>query len=116
MDNWYEIVEGDELLQGDFVPNCPIIVPPTSLEIPDSPERLLDVFAGDVRVRTYDVVILSQSCDLVERKLDLVLVCPHYPLGALENVDDEVARNFFRSRKGKEQVRRRESVTSGLTS
>jgi hypothetical protein len=57
-------------------------------------------------MRSYDVVVMSQSCDLLQRKLDLALVCPHYPLSALENADDEKVRDFFRSRRGKEETRR----------
>jgi len=63
---WYEVVSiEDDLMQGDFIKNCPVVIPPS--EIFDDIE---------VRIINYDVVIMSQSCDLVQRKLDLVLVCP----------------------------------------
>jgi hypothetical protein len=108
MADWYEVVEGDELQQGDFFPSCPIAVPPTTFVTPQSAEPSPEALSEALRVvvRTYNVVVMSQSCDLVQRKLDLVLVCPHWPLSALENVEDESVRNFFRSRKGKEDVRR----------
>lgn len=43
---------------------------------------------------------MSQSCDLVQRKIYLVIVCPVWPLGEFEKRSD-----FFRSRKGKEALR-----------
>jgi hypothetical protein len=94
---WYGIVEGDKLLQGDLFDNCPIILPPEDFNTSMIAE------AGDIQVgiRTYDVVVMSQSCDLEQDKLDLVLVCPVWLL-----TEFEAANEFFRSRKGKEELRR----------
>ncbi|GAB6161738.1 hypothetical protein JCM12298_08970 [Desulfothermus naphthae] len=67
---WYEIVRFDEpLLQGDFIGSCPVIIPLSLIAI------------GEVKVDVieYDVIIMSQSCDLAHGKLDLVLVCPVWP-------------------------------------
>lgn len=70
---WYEIcnVGDDSLEQGDFIPECPIVIPPPQLEEGDNPE---------FNVQKIDSLILSQSCDLAHGKLDIVLVCPYYPL------------------------------------
>jgi len=88
---WYDVVDGNEpLMQGDFITECPIVIPPS--EISDEVE---------VRIVNYNVVIMSQSCDLAQRKLDLVLVCPIWPLSEFEGRSE-----FFKSRKGKEALRR----------
>jgi len=88
---WYEIVAGtEELLQGDFISACPVVVPP--------PVVARGQVAADVV--EYDVVIMSQSCDLAQRKLSLVLVCPVWPISEFERRND-----FFKSRKGKEALR-----------
>jgi len=29
---WYEVVDGDELLQGDIINSCPLIIPPAILK------------------------------------------------------------------------------------
>jgi len=90
---WYEVVKGDDaLMQGDFIEDCPVVIPP--LEISDDDDI-------DVKIINYDVIVMSQSCDLVQRKLDLVLVCPIWPLSEFEKRSD-----FFKSRKGKEALRR----------
>lgn len=87
---WYEIVDNNEpLLQGDFLLSCPVFIP-----VPGSEET------QSFTVDEYDVVVMSQSCDLVLKKLDLVLVCPVWSLSELEN---KIA--FLKGAKGKETLR-----------
>jgi len=91
---WYEIVESDEpLLQGDFISECPIIVPPSEL--------ITGAQEVNTRVVTYNIVVMSQSCDLVQGKLDLVLVCPIWPLSEFEKTSE-----YYKSKEGKEALRR----------
>jgi len=72
MNNWYTKIEVSEVLnQGDFIFNCPIIYPPNNLE---SPETL------DVTLENYNVIVLTQSCDLENNKVKLVLVRPFHRL------------------------------------
>ena len=90
---WYEIVEGEELLQGDIIESCPIII--LSSTIGDSSGSI------DVDVIEYDVIIMSQSCDLINKKLELVLVCPIWPLSEFESRNPS-----YKSPKMKESLRR----------
>jgi len=88
---WYEIVDSEEsLLQGDFINSCPLVIPPAAI---DSAKVSADVVE-------YDVVIMSQSCDLEQRKIALVLVCPVWPLSKFEEKN-----SFFESGRGKEALR-----------
>jgi len=73
---WYEIVEGRELYQGDILTSCPLILPPLAIE---------DGTKVDVDVIEYDVIVMSQSCDLIQNKLKLVLVCPIWALSKFED-------------------------------
>jgi len=95
---WYEHVEGQDLLQGDFLDRCPILIPPKNFHVPLDTSEVSEINVG---IKTYDVVIMSQSCDLVENKLELVLVCPHWSLEELGE-----AESFFKSEKAKEDLRR----------
>lgn len=89
---WYQVVNGTEpLLQGDFFNSCPIVIPPMTIES--------DTVPADVVV--YDIVVMSQSCDLAQDKIDLVLVCPVWPLSEFGN-----RSSFFRGRDGKEALRK----------
>ncbi len=88
---WYAIVNGKEpLLQGDFINSCPVVIPPATIESAKVPAEVIE----------YDVAILSQSCDLEQRKIDLVLVCPVWSLSEFEN-----RSTFFKGKSGKEALR-----------
>ncbi len=91
---WYEIVDNKEpVLQGDFLLSCPVFIPSA-----ESLYKEGDAPAGNID--EYDVIVMSQSCDLVLKKLDLVLVCPIWALVDLEKEND-----FFKKREGKEALR-----------
>ncbi len=77
-------------MQGDFVKECPVVIPPT--EISDKIE---------VRVLNYNVVVMSQSCDLALEKLDLVLVCPVWTLTEFGE-----QKSYYQGKDGKEALRR----------
>jgi len=83
----------EPIWQGDFISSCPIVIP--SVEIGD---ELLATIETDVK--EYDVVIMSQSCDLEHKKIDLVLVCPVFRLK-----ESERNNNFLKSKKVKEKIR-----------
>ncbi len=87
---WYEVVGGKELFQGDIINSCPLIIPPSTIEN-----------GIDVDVIEYDVIVMSQSCDLVQKKLELVLVCPIWTLSEFENKNPT-----YKSPKMKESLRR----------
>ena len=77
---WYETLQNSsEIRQGDFVPNCPIIIPPNNFNLNDieSGEALLD---QEITVKALNTVVVSQSCDLENGKVEIVLVCPYYTL------------------------------------
>jgi len=87
---WYTIINGKEpLLQGDFINSCPVVIPPIAIESAKVSAEVIE----------YDVAILSQSCDLEQRNIYLVLVCPVWPLSEFEN-----RSNFFKSKKGKKAL------------
>jgi hypothetical protein len=96
---WYGIVEGKRLQQGDLIVACPVIKPL-------KPVKMSDI-SVEIEINTYNVIILSQSCDLEVRKntgkprLDFVLVCQIWPLGEFEQ---EIT--FFKSKDAKEGLRR----------
>jgi hypothetical protein len=89
---WYEIARDENILQGELLYNCPIIMPPSNY-------RDLRKVKSDIL--EYDIVVMSQSCDLILKKIDLVLLSPFYPLS---EVADKY--QFLNDNKGKEHLRR----------
>jgi len=92
---WYETVDGSELQQGDLLPRCPIVVP--------SPDLGFPLREGDVTadIVTFDVVVMSQSCDLANDKVRDVIVCPHWDLEDAASMDAS-----FQRKSAAEEVRK----------
>ncbi len=83
---WYGLIDGEVLEQGDLLLDCPTFRPTAASEF----EEICS-----------DVVILSQSCDLTNNKLEIVQVCPIFSLDELTTQVDR-----FRSKRGREDLRR----------
>jgi len=99
LSDWYELVEGSDLEQGDIFEGCPVFRSPDEIEwpLPDEVDGL------DFSIETQDVIVMSQSCDLVagQKSMAFAILCPMWPLAAMEDVDDHL-----RSAYGKEMCRR----------
>lgn len=83
---WYGVTDGDDLQQGDLIFGCPFD------QVDDK---------GQPRRKQFDIVVLSQSCDLVNDKLEMVQVCPFWTLQELEQ-----RMEYLRGKRGKEELRR----------
>lgn len=85
------MVDGDDLEQGDFVEDCEVLVPQytpiASVENNAFPDQL--TYQANARIDTYDVIIVSQSCDLEQAKLDYVLMCPRWSYKAYAEQNNE---------------------------
>ena len=92
---WYSLVNGYELEQGDILENCPVFSPPANLTL-NSLEAVTD-FIWEQQ----DVIIMSQSCDLVKgrEKIEEVLFC------AVWN-RSELAEGHLSTDKGMEDARK----------
>ena len=68
--HWFAEVSCDDLEQGDIFVSCPVFVPPDGL-VDKRPEN------AKFRCEDRDVIVFSQSCDIVKgrEKVDEVLLC-----------------------------------------
>lgn len=90
---WYEVIENDnQLHQGDIIHACPVIIPKNSLIAGQTVEA--DVYE-------YDVIVMNQTCDLTNNKIELVAVCVLWSLEELGSSGSHFAGN-----KGREELRR----------
>jgi hypothetical protein len=65
---FWKAVEGREVLQGDWLPDCKIPVFQTKNDSDD-----LD---DEVTLDASDLIVISQSCDLENDKIQFVALCP----------------------------------------
>lgn len=96
---WYCLVSGDELEQGDILEGCPVFSPPSNLTL-----NSLEVGEADFAWEERDVIIMSQSCDLVKgrEKIKEVLFCTVWSRSELETLPG----GDLSAKKGLEQVRK----------
>src|SRR5688572_4219015 len=79
---WFQVHEA-ALRQGDYLPRClvPVFAP-----------GLTGSGAQEVIADEFDLILLTQSCDLEQRKVRLVAASPIYPLAEFETVNPAFAR------------------------
>jgi hypothetical protein len=63
---WYKIIEGDSLYQGDFLCDFEILIPEVSTQSEQVPAQY----------KKLDVVIMTQTCDIIQSKVESLLLCP----------------------------------------
>ena len=71
--NWWAEIHSDELSQGDYINDCP--VPIIGQDFGYSLEN-----ESEIDIEERGVIILTQSCDLMNKKAPLVALCPIYTL------------------------------------
>jgi hypothetical protein len=80
---WVQVSEGT-LRQGDYLPGCLIPIFGSDFASGGAPT--------EVTTDTGDLIVVTQSCDLEQRKVRLVAACPIFPMAAFEAVNPAFAR------------------------
>jgi hypothetical protein len=81
--SWYEEVAATEpLLQGDIIASCPIS---TFTDLPDLSqiteiEGLKQSLRASIAVEEVRAIVMTQACDMAQRKVPNVIPCPIQPL------------------------------------
>ena len=91
---WYDVVEGEDLEQGDFLDNCLVIVPDYITSSSEDETTFLSKSAYQIKSvgDYYDIVIVSQSCDLANGKIEYVLICPRWSIKEYAEANPEFAK------------------------
>ena len=79
MESFFERTEGPSLAQGDLLDQCPIPLFP--------PDFGAESTINTVPFRLAKLIVMTQSCDLENRKVPLVALCPIFGIPALAAVD-----------------------------
>jgi hypothetical protein len=99
-DSWYkEVSDTAEVMQGDLLVGCPIPYPNRAVydAILNENTSVLD---DPLEVKEANLVILSQACDLVNNKVDTVVLCAYWPLSHLVKND-----SYYQASGAKESLR-----------
>jgi hypothetical protein len=90
--SFWNQVATPQLAQGDFLPDCAVPIFFVS-----------GAEAEEIPTLEYDLVIVTQSCDLVNQKATLVACCPIFPIEVFEqfNTDFQSKGRWEEVRKGR---------------
>lgn len=88
--NWYEIVDGSELQQGDFI---------FDLEVPVVRGTKQDELPIDIE--SFDTIVLTQSCDIPKAALEHIVLCPVWDIKVAARINEQ-----FDTPGGLERLRR----------
>jgi len=97
---WYQLVSGEEeIKQGDILEDCPVFQLPEDLA--EITKDQLNNIKSKVQWRPQDVIIMSQSCDMVKgrEKLTETLLCAVWKRS-------ELKEGYLASNVGMEEARR----------
>lgn len=97
---WYQLVSGEEeIKQGDILEDCPVFQLPEDLA--EIKKDQLNNIKSKVQWRQQDVIIMSQSCDMVKgrEKLKEILLCAVWKRS-------ELTEGYLASNGGMEEARR----------
>lgn len=92
MESFWSTVTGASLRQGDYLLNCPV---------PALPEVFAEAETQTIPFAVYDLIVMTQSCDLENNKAEFVALCPLYQL-----VDFEESNATFATKGKWEEVRK----------
>lgn len=93
MEPFWGSTSGSDLAQGDYLTECWVPVFGADL----GPSEL----QPDIPVKKGDLIIVTQSCDLMNSKVTLVATCPISSLGTFEKANPSFARKWEQVRKGR---------------
>jgi len=97
--DWYqEISKSSEIAQGDIISNCPI--PIINSYIYQAIINSYEVSEEPIDIKQADIIILSQSCDILNDKIDSLIVSPVWELSKLIESNE-----YFKSSKARESLR-----------
>ncbi|OQX79444.1 MAG: hypothetical protein B6D61_03510 [Bacteroidetes bacterium 4484_249] len=90
---WYiKLLKHDNSIQqGDFVSECPVVIPPKNLSEIDQEDSI------EISIETFDVIVISQSCDIEQNNLDVILVCSYY---TFDHLCEKLNYNSISKKKG----------------
>ena len=84
MESFWNSVRGFSVRQGDYLPQCR--VPVFQADFGEG-ER-----THNVDVLEYDLIVVTQSCDLEHNRVRLVALCPIHPIAEFEKVNPAFAQ------------------------
>ncbi len=96
---WYtELYRSDDLMQGDILNGCNIPIPNNSVF--NAIIRDQEDVEEPLEIKTANLIILSQACDISNNKIESIVLCPVWELDKLIKKHE-----YFKGSKARENLR-----------
>ncbi|MCK5269366.1 MAG: hypothetical protein KAJ46_01225 [Sedimentisphaerales bacterium] len=97
---WYEIVNGNEIKQGDIIDNCPVFIIPQNLTADISS---IETEGSEIKYEEQNVIVMSQTCDMAKDKEKIadVLLCAIWEKSEINNLKTSQKVSLENARKGR---------------
>ena len=91
--DWYVVVNGTDLQQGDLIFNLdvPIVSETVGEELP-------------VKIETLDTIVMTQSCDIPKVAVEHIILCPVWDIREASNINSQFGDKRYLERVRKGQV------------
>lgn len=99
---WWEQVRGAALAQGDYLTDCIVPLLPNDF-IPPDKKQLSAEQPTRVPAVVFDLIVVTQTCDLENRKARLVAACPIFTLAEYEEKNPALKREWESVRQGRRE-------------
>ena len=110
--DWYEVIDAStELTQGDIILDCPV-VRWASKPIEAETVKDFEILKSAVEVVLADVVI-TQACDLKQRKVENAILCPHLSLDKYKEKWEAAMKSMNQNPTSKAWQRTCEDIKNG---
>jgi len=96
---WWQQVQGSQLAQGDYLPDCVVPMMPAGYTPPAEAQNDDRVFRFDGDF--FDLIILTQSCDLENAKVAFVAAAPIFTIADYETANPKLKSQWEAVRRGR---------------
>ena len=76
---WYKAGKWATIEQGDFLSECPVLVPSEDLATVLLQATEGKEISSNYNLRLANLIVVTQSCDLLKKEVTQVLLCSHFP-------------------------------------
>ena len=97
---WWEVVQGSQLAQGDYLTDCVVPMMPAHFAASEA-TREGTVVQFDAEI--FDLIVLTQSCDLEQGKAPFVAAAPIVTLDEFERTNPTFKKDWESVRKGRRE-------------
>lgn len=88
MESFWVQVKENSLRQGDYIPECNVPL----CTFPSGSDQSSGNLVWDVEMKVKDLIVLTQSCDLENKKAQFVALCPIYSVSDFESANPSFAQ------------------------